>query len=108
MGKYETAFSKRQILFNRGHLESDSESLSSFKDDLAKHLSTTIFVKDHRYKYQKEQFDRLMFAMSDIDLRYSNNTLKDYCFKYAKYIEQSTCTSHGFKHHKIAANYTDD
>lgn len=63
--QFESCHSARKVLYNRAHLRHDSESLTAFRSDLMTHLSTTIFVKDHRYKYQTEQYERLLSTLNN-------------------------------------------
>jgi hypothetical protein len=54
MLRYETAFSSRQVLYNRAQLHAPTEFNDSFRQGVLKHLSATIYVKESRHRYQME------------------------------------------------------
>lgn len=64
-------------------------------------------VKEHRQRYQKEQFDRLLLAAQSRKLKDHSASLEDFCVEYSKLIEVMIEDSHGYKCPKIQANYDD-
>ena len=41
-----------------------SDDLDVFRKDLLKHLAGNIVVKEHKIRYQKEQFDRFLASLT--------------------------------------------
>ena len=41
-----------------------SDDLDVFRQDLLKHLAGNIVVKEHKIRYQKEQFDRFLASLT--------------------------------------------
>jgi hypothetical protein len=72
-----------------------------------KHLAGSIVVKEHRLRYQKEQFDRFAASARIADLKSGNLTLREFANRYALLIETMTEASHSGKCPKIEANYDD-
>jgi uncharacterized membrane-anchored protein YhcB (DUF1043 family) len=72
---------------------------------LLKHLAGSIVVKEHRLRYQKEQFDRYVASLVASNLKSQNMTLRKFANEYAQLIEVMTESSHSFKCPKIEANY---
>ena len=48
---------------------------AEFHANLLKHLAGSIFVKEHRIRYQKEQFDRFVASTKDYRLQKSDQSL---------------------------------
>ena len=84
-----------------------SDDLDAFRQDLLKHLAGNIVVKEHKIRYQKEQFDRLMASLTFWELKKTDASLKDWSKAYSKLIEMTTRSSHNWRCHKIDANYDD-
>ena len=84
-----------------------SDSLDEFRHDLLKHLAGNIVVKEHRIRYQKEQFDRFLASLHFWELKKSHYSLKEFSKAYSKLIEATTKSSHNYCCHKIDANYDD-
>ena len=78
-----------------------------FREDLLKHLAGNIVIKEHKIRYQKEQFDRFVASMSFWDLKNTNQSLNDFSKAYSRLISAHTQSSHNFRCHKIDANYDD-
>ena len=55
-----------------------TDDLDAFRQDLLKHLAANIVVKEHKIRYQKEQFDRLMASLTFWELKKTNSSLKDW------------------------------
>ena len=54
-------------------LQEDASSVDSFRHDLLRHLAGSLVIKEHRIRYQKEQFDRFVTSLEfrglkDLDL----------------------------------------
>lgn len=45
------------------YAEYDQNADNSFREDLLKHLAGRIVVKEHKLRYQKEQFDRFLASL---------------------------------------------
>ena len=76
----------------------------NFRFDVLKHLAGTIVVKEHKIRYQKEQFDRLNATMNHPPLK-GEQTLRDFCRHYAELMDILIQSSHNFRCPKIEANY---
>jgi len=82
-------------------------SMNNFRIDLLKHLAGSIVVKEHRLRYQKEQFDRFIASSQMQDLKSGNLSMREFARNYALLIETITESSHNGKCPKIEANYDD-
>jgi len=69
-------------------------------------LATGIFVKEHRQRYQKEQFDRF-FASQTMLGGSDDMKMEDFALWYADLVQQLISDSHGGRSPKIEANYSD-
>ena len=58
MNHYDQAFSERNALYSDYMSAETRMEMDNFRQDLLKHLAGSIVVRDHRVRYQKEQFDR--------------------------------------------------
>lgn len=113
--EYERHFNERQRIYH--HFVQDtqdengqrttSEYLDSFRSELLQHLAGSIIVKEHRQRYQKEQYDRFAWSLLNHKLKRTNQTLGDFCREYAVMIENMIEESHNYKCPKIEANYDD-
>jgi hypothetical protein len=61
--EWEKVYQDRQRIYHHFTSESNSESLTVFRTDLLQHLAGSIVVKEHRQRYQKEQFDRFIASL---------------------------------------------
>lgn len=86
---------------------SPSEALDKFRFDLLKHLAGSIVVKEHKIRYQKEQFDRYMYTAQDPELKILDRPLRDFAKTYAHNMETHIDFSHGARCPKIEASYDD-
>lgn len=84
-----------------------SYRFDTFKMALLQHLSQSVFVKEHRIRYQKEQWDRFWLAYQDPNLKNRQMTLSQFAHNYAAMIEASIDGSFHYKTPKIDANYDD-
>ena len=78
----------------------------NFRAELLKWLSVKIFVKDHRYRYQKEQYGRWVDSQH-LTTMSKKATLKEFADQYARLIDARVLASHNFRSPKIDANYDD-
>lgn len=83
------------------------EHADQYRVTLLKHLAGSIVVKEHRIRYQKEQFDRFIVSNKMPNLKSNNLTLRQFATNYAGLIETMTESSHNDKCPKIEANYDD-
>lgn len=79
----------------------------NFRIELLKFMASNIYVKNHRYRYQKEQFDRFIATTHLIGRSYKKKPLRDLAMDYARLIDAMVDSSHNFKCPKIDANYDD-
>ena len=79
----------------------------NFKAELLKHLAQSIFIKEHRIRYQKEQWDRFWMSSHDPSLKDTKQTLREFAKNYAGMIEASIAGSFHYRSPKIDANYDD-
>ena len=105
--EWEKVYQDRQRIYHHFTSESNSESLTVFRTDLLQHLAGSIVVKEHRQRYQKEQFDRFIASLQHNALQKRQVTLRDFCSEYANMIEILISDSHNDLSPKIDANYDD-
>ncbi len=105
MSAHEAAFAERAALYQDYLSGEVSMEGGHFKTDLLRHLAGAIVVKDHRVRYQKEQFDRFATSQNFQPLASGEITLREFATRYAHLIEIMTHSSHSHKCPKIAANY---
>jgi len=70
-------------------------------------LSQSIVVKEHRIRYQKEQWDRFLISVNNSNLKDRNLTLREFAKKYACMIDNNIAGSFHYRTPKIEANYDD-
>jgi hypothetical protein len=105
--QYESSSAKREAIF--GKLESSDahdHTPDHFKEDLLAYLSGAIILKDHRHRYQAEQYDRYVALNKWIHLT-DNMTLKEFSEMYARSLRTQVDISHNFLCPQIDANYDD-
>lgn len=107
MNQHDQAFSQRNALYADYLSPETRMEMDNFRQDLLKHLAGSIVVKDHRVRYQKEQFDRYLTSNHYGALRSQSQSLKTFATNYALLIETLTEKSHNGKCPKIEANYDD-
>jgi hypothetical protein len=71
------------------------------------HLAGSIVVKEHRLRYQKEQYERFIASLHSSHLAKSHKPLEEFCRDYALLIEVLLTDSHNGRSPKIEANYDD-
>lgn len=105
--EYEKAHNEKQRIYHHFTAGNENEALDSFRNELLQHLAGSIVVKEHRLRYQKEQFDRFIASMQYNKLWTRNQTLRDFCTSYANMIEILIEDSFNDRSPKIEANYDD-
>lgn len=106
-GEYEKAYNERKRFYFHFTREHDNEALDTFRTDLLQHLAGSIVVKEHRLRYQKEQFDRFISSLQYNKLYKKDQALRDFCKQYAHMIELLIEDSYNDRSPKIEANYDD-
>ena len=101
------ANTERNDLFSSIGAAAEGDRLESFRLKLIQHLSMNIVVKENRSRYQKEQFDRMIMASQDFQLKQHDKSLEDWCHNYSLLIESLIDKSHNYMSPKIQANYDD-
>ena len=79
----------------------ERDNLNEFRLNLVHHLSSQIVVKESRYRYQKEQFERMLMASHMPQLKRNAQDLDEWCRSYAQLIEHQIDLSHNGKSPKI-------
>ena len=87
--------------------DADEDKHDEFRCDLLKHLAGNIVIKEHKIRYQKEQFDRFVASMSSHELKNTKQSLVEFSQAYSRLMDVQTKSSHNFRCHKIDANYDD-
>ena len=60
--------------FSNGLLaETNNEGLTQFKEGLIQHLAGSIIVKEHRLRYQQEQYNRFLYSRNSTIFRNSRH-----------------------------------
>lgn len=67
--EYEKAYNERERIYHSYMSSETSESLDNFRVELLQHLAGSIVIKEHRLRYQKEQFDRFLTSLQSLHLR---------------------------------------
>ena len=86
-------------------LQEDASSVDSFRHDLLRHLAGSLVIKEHRIRYQKEQFDRFVTSLEFRGLKDLDLTLKEFSVAYSNLIDATIESSHNYRCPKIEANY---
>lgn len=77
---------------------------NKFKEELLAYLSGAIILKNHRYRYQQEQYDRYLAFNKWICVS-DSMTLKEFANIYARSLRTQVDISHNFLCPQIDANY---
>lgn len=99
---FQKLSARESTLFSE--FDNDSQ-IDQFRIEMLKHLAGSIVIKEHRVRYQKEQFDRFVITLKQPQLKDPNMTLAEFANRYAHVIEVTTESSHSFKCPKIEASY---
>ena len=83
------------------------ETGDAFRQNLLKHLAGSIVIKEHKLRYQKEQFDRFVTSLNFHTLKDTSLTLDEFSREYSRMIRATTDSSHNYRCPKIEANYDD-
>ncbi len=59
---YEKIHNERERIYHHYMAEQKSEALDTFREEILQHLAGSIVVKEHRVRYQKEQFNRFLVS----------------------------------------------
>ena len=70
--EYEKCHFDRERVFHHFMRDEESEYLDNFRQDVLQHLAGSIVVKEHRTRYQKEQYDRFMASLVNRNLKNAN------------------------------------
>lgn len=105
--EYDQAYTERQRVYSTFSEGTTSEAMQAFRNDLLQHLAGSIIVKEHRQRYQKEQFDRYLSSLQYQRLYSRGLNLRQFCTEYANMIEVLIEDSHNDRSPKIEANYDD-
>jgi hypothetical protein len=105
---FESARSKRDNFFSSFEKDDEIENTpEKVKDDLLAYLSGAIVLKDHRYRYQQEQYDRYLAFKRWVPIL-DRMTLRQFSSIYAQSLRNQVDVSHNFLCPQIDANYYDD
>jgi len=111
MGDLNSAFNEREQLYSsycsEESVEMQEKGEDNFRLELLRHLAGNIVVREHRMRYQKEQFDRFMASGRYHALKNHKMTLNEFAHTYALLIETMVENSHNDRCPKIEANYDD-
>ena len=61
LGDYTQSQNEKSVMYAD---YDSSDDLDVFRKDLLKHLAGNIVVKEHKIRYQKEQFDRFLASLT--------------------------------------------
>jgi len=70
--EYEKTHEERERVYFHYMNDQTSEYLDTFRSDLLQHLAGSIVIKEHRQRYQKEQYDRFISSLSSRKLKKVN------------------------------------
>lgn len=105
--KYERSSSSKESFFSTfTHDDVYDQTPNQFKQDLIAYLSSTIVVKEHRLRYQAEQYDRYLSAARWVPV-HDYTTLREFTEDYAEHLRREVQLSYNHVSPKIAANYDD-
>ena len=104
--EYESARSKKESFYSSFIHDEGYMRNSKVKEDLFAHLSSAIILKEHRYRYQHEQYDRFLSCMKWMPL-WDNMTMRDVSKEYALQLRNGVLLSHNGMCPQIDANYDD-
>ena len=103
----EKAEARKEAFYSQLDIMGDGDHTPDrFKEDLLAYLSSAIILKEHKYRYQLEQYERFTDFNTWIQLN-DKMTLKKFCEIYARSLRLQVDISHNFLCPKIDANYDD-
>jgi hypothetical protein len=62
---YQKAYNEKDRIYHHYMSHQGSEALDTLRSDLLEHLAGSIVVKEHRLRYQKEQYERFVASLQD-------------------------------------------
>ena len=105
--EYEKAYGEKESFFSQFvHDDVYDHKPEKLKEDLLAYLSSAIVVKEHRYRYQAEQYDRYLTLMKWMPV-YDFMTLREFALSYAENLRREVEISYNFTSPKIEANFDD-
>eukprot|EP00343_Euplotes_focardii_P012554 CAMPEP_0205831128 /NCGR_PEP_ID=MMETSP0206-20130828/43149_1 /ASSEMBLY_ACC=CAM_ASM_000279 /TAXON_ID=36767 /ORGANISM="Euplotes focardii, Strain TN1" /LENGTH=359 /DNA_ID=CAMNT_0053135459 /DNA_START=307 /DNA_END=1386 /DNA_ORIENTATION=+ len=105
--EYEKVFSSKESFFSEFvHDEIYDQTPLKIKDSLIAYLSSNIVVKEHRLRYQSEQYERYQTLMRFLPVD-DNMTLQQFSIVYAEHLRREVELSYMYISPKIQANYDD-
>lgn len=103
--KHEVARShKENFYLSFIHSESYDHNPDKLKENLLAHLSSTIIVKEHRFRYQQEQYERYIAFMQFLPML-DHMTIREFSKRYADALRREIALSYHEVSPKIDANY---
>lgn len=107
LSEYENAQSRKDSYYSN-FVRDDvyDHNPEKFKEDLLAYLSGAIILKDHRYRYQTEQYDRYLAFNRWVPM-VNHMTLKQFAEIYARTLRTQVSISHNFLCPQVDANYDD-
>lgn len=87
--------------------DSNEDAVDNFRQDLLKHLAGSIIVKEHKIRYQKEQFDRFVASCNFWELKGNDQSLREFSMAYSRLVKATTESANNYRCPKIDANYDD-
>lgn len=103
--EFEKANSEKDRIYHHYMSEETSEALQNFRKELLHYLAMNIVVKEHKMRYQTEQYERFVKSLNFGMLHKSKLTLEEFCQHYSYMIELLVTQSHNYVSPKIEANY---
>lgn len=76
------------------------------KEDMLAYLSGNIVLKEHRYRYQTEQYDRYLTLIKWLPM-FDHTTLREFSLAYAAALREEIALSYQYNCPQIDANYDD-
>lgn len=109
MDEYVTFDNERDVVYKNWLQKTGEpcESLDKLREAMLLHLAQDIVIKEHKIRYQKEQYDRYIYSCANTRLKARDLTLAEFAHNYAELIESEIRFSHNMKCPKIESNYDD-
>lgn len=105
--KYHTAKEKKDFFYSSFEVDDVYEhNPEKLKEDMCAYLSGAIVVKEHRHRYQSEQYHRYQTFMQWVPMR-EDMTLGDFAMRYSEALRSEVVYSYESSSPLIDANYDD-
>lgn len=105
--KYHAAKEKRDFFYSSFDVNDVYEhNPDKLKEDMVAYLSGAIVVKEHRYRYQSEQYSRYQTFMQWVPMK-EDMTLGDFAMRYSEALRSEVLHSYESSSPLIDANYDD-